>query len=117
MSQIEALSSYQTGNARTQEVAEKRINETTAEAEASQKEVKAKEDVDVVAINEAVGKINSELYKMRREERQFQIDEDLGELVVKIINSDTKELVRQIPNEDVLALSKRMKDVLKIMYG
>ena len=41
----------------------------------------------------------------------------LGKLVVKIINSDTKELVRQIPTEEALALSKRMQDVLKVMYG
>ena len=113
MSQLQALSNY--GNTQTQVATESAVRQAPA-LKTQEKEVK-QEKTDVNAVNEAVAKINGALHEMRREERQFQVDEDLGKLVVKIINSDTRELVRQIPTEEALALSKRMQDVLKVMYG
>ena len=39
----------------------------------------------------------------------FSIDKDLHQTVVKVIDNDTKKVIRQIPSEDVLALSKRIQ--------
>lgn len=72
---------------------------------------------DRVNVNNAVKNINVALATLRREERHFSVDEDLGRLVVKIINSDTKELVRQIPTEETLSLSKRMQEMVGLLFN
>jgi flagellar protein FlaG len=117
MSQIEALRGYQqkpADNALTQPVAG--VAAKNAQTARADDKVKAKE-IDISEINEAVNSINEALTAMQRGERQFYVDEDLGRLVVRIIRSDTKELIRQIPAEEALALSKRMRDMVSVMYG
>jgi len=71
---------------------------------------------DKVSIREAVKKINAALTTLRRAERHFLIDKDLGRVVVKIINADTKELIRQIPTDEALALSKKMQKMIGLMF-
>lgn len=41
-------------------------------------------------------------------EVQFSIDKDSGLTVVKVIDSKTKDLIRQIPSEEVLSLDRRL---------
>lgn len=42
---------------------------------------------------------------------QFKVDDTTNELVVKIIDSESGELVRQIPSEEMLAFIKRMQEL------
>lgn len=43
---------------------------------------------------------------------QFSLDKDSGRTVVKVMDTDTNEVIRQIPTEEVLAISKAV-DKLK----
>ena len=43
---------------------------------------------------------------------QFSLDKDSGKTVVKVMDTDTNEVIRQIPTEEVLAISKAV-DKLK----
>ena len=46
---------------------------------------------------------------------QFSLDKDSGKTVVKVMDTDTNEVIRQIPTEEVLAISKavdRLKGLL-----
>jgi flagellar protein FlaG len=43
---------------------------------------------------------------------QFSLDKDSGRTVVKVMDTDTNEVIRQIPSEEVLAISKAV-DKLK----
>jgi flagellar protein FlaG len=44
---------------------------------------------------------------------QFQIDKDSGgKLVVRIMDTETKEIIKQFPNDKVLALAKALTEVL-----
>ena len=36
----------------------------------------------------------------------FSIDDDTGRTIVKIVDSQTDEVIRQMPSEEVLAISK-----------
>jgi len=112
MSQISVLQYNNTGsnNTATVQPAAGRPLEVTAEQKVSDK------GVDKVSINEAVRNINAALTTLRRDERQFSVDEDLGRLVVKIVNTDTKEIVRQIPSEEALTLSKKMQEMIKLLF-
>ena len=41
-------------------------------------------------------------------ELQFSVDEDSGRTVIKITDTATKEVIRQIPSEEVLRLNKEL---------
>lgn len=38
----------------------------------------------------------------------FSIDEDTGKTVIKVIDSSTKETIRQIPSEEILSIAKAL---------
>lgn len=52
----------------------------------------------VKAVNEFIKPLNNSL--------QFNIDEDTGKTVVKVIDTATKELIRQFPSEEMLSIAK-----------
>lgn len=64
----------------------------------------SKDDVD-----EAVEKINQHVQTVQRD-LQFTVDEDSGKTVIKVIDSNTKELIRQIPGEEALQVAKRLTE-------
>lgn len=39
---------------------------------------------------------------------QFSIDEGSGRTVVKVVDSNTKEVIRQIPSEEILAIAESL---------
>lgn len=58
----------------------------------------------------AIDEGNSLLQAVRRN-LQFQVDETTQELVVKIVDSDSGDIVRQIPSEEMLAFIKRLQEM------
>jgi flagellar protein FlaG len=78
-----------------------------AKAESSGSEVGTKElKAAVLDINEYVQSIQRTL--------QFSIDDDTGTTVVKVLNSETQEVVRQFPPEEVLALARHLQESQEI---
>jgi flagellar protein FlaG len=39
---------------------------------------------------------------------QFSIDNDTGQTVVKVVDTSTKEVIRQIPSEELIAITKAL---------
>ncbi|TDR78453.1 flagellar protein FlaG [Paludibacterium purpuratum] len=68
-----------------------------------------KQKVDEKALNSAVDHLN-ETAKLFNTELQFSVDPSTGRRVVKVTDSTTDEVIRQIPAEDVLRLSKAIDD-------
>lgn len=62
--------------------------------------------VDNAALDEAIKKINAFIAPTSSVE--FSVDKDSNRTVVKVIDLETKKVIRQFPNEDVLAMSKVM---------
>jgi flagellar protein FlaG len=60
------------------------------------------------AIDDAVSDI-SEFVQAQRRNLDFSFNEDAERPVVKVTDTDTGELIRQIPSEEVLALSERIR--------
>ena len=56
------------------------------------------------AIETAVDKLN-ENTRFTAQGLRFSIDEESGKTVVKIVDSETQEILRQIPSADALALA------------
>lgn len=58
-------------------------------------------------LNNAVNDLNDYVRGMQRE-LNFRIDEDSGRTVIKVLDPQTHEVIRQIPAEEVLALARRL---------
>lgn len=39
---------------------------------------------------------------------QFSMDEELGKVVIKVMDTETKQVLRQIPNQEVINISKNL---------
>jgi flagellar protein FlaG len=56
-------------------------------------------------VTQAVNSINEAMRSMSRD-LEFSVDEDTKETVVKIVDQKTKEVLRQIPSVEALAIAK-----------
>lgn len=72
-------------------------------------EVKPDPGVESVSkVKEAVAHINDYVQSVQRD-LQFSVDDDLGSTVVKVVDRQSGDLIRQIPNDVVLELAKSLK--------
>jgi flagellar protein FlaG len=53
----------------------------------------------------------SDFVKSVNNSLQFSVDDDSGRTVVKVIDSGTKELIRQIPSEEMLTIAKALGSI------
>jgi flagellar protein FlaG len=69
------------------------------------------EDVKEVArfLNESARMFNVSL--------TFEINEDANRIVVSVINSETDEVVRQIPPQEVLDLASRLNEMVGVLFN
>ena len=61
----------------------------------------------------------SDLNKLVRElhrELRFSVDKDSGDTVIKVIDRETDEVVRQIPSEELIHLRKRLQDAAGVFF-
>ncbi len=59
-------------------------------------------------LEQAISNINSYVQNLQRD-LQFKVDTDLGKIVISVVDSETKEVIRQIPPEDVLERARRLE--------
>jgi flagellar protein FlaG len=60
-----------------------------------------------VAVEHAVAHLNRVLSAHARQ-LSFSVDEATGKTIVRVVDRDTGQLVRQIPSEEALALAARL---------
>ncbi len=46
----------------------------------------------------------------------FNLDEDTKEVVVKVVDPQTNEVIRQIPPEELLEIRKRLDEIMGILF-
>ncbi|MDH5326597.1 MAG: flagellar protein FlaG [Gammaproteobacteria bacterium] len=63
-----------------------------------------------ISLKQALDVMN-EFVLNSRADLNFSVDEDTGSTVVKVINRESKELIRQIPSEEVLSIVRRMAEL------
>jgi flagellar protein FlaG len=64
--------------------------------------------VNPAQLNQAVGNLREYAQNLKRN-LQFSIDETSGQTVVRVVDPQTKEVIRQIPSEDALAMAERLR--------
>lgn len=62
---------------------------------------------DVEKVEAAVSQISDFVQNFQRD-LQFSIDEDSDRLVVKVVDSETQEVIRQIPSEEMLRIARKL---------
>ncbi|MBI5862704.1 MAG: flagellar protein FlaG [Rhodocyclales bacterium] len=63
-----------------------------------------------VQLKTAVDKINSVLRQANRN-LEFSVDDATKRVIVKVVDTETGELIRQIPSEETLAISRAIGEV------
>ncbi|HEH9426922.1 flagellin [Aeromonas sobria] len=47
----------------------------------------------------------------------FSMEQDLNKVVIKVVDADTKSVIRQIPSEELLAINKRIQALREGEFG
>lgn len=78
-------------------------NTVTTESNAEQKAL------DAQTMERAVQLINKNEQVVQREIR-FSVDEDSGKTVIKVMDLSSKEVIRQMPNEEALIFARKLTE-------
>lgn len=60
-------------------------------------------------VRRAMAEANRQLAQKGRE-LTFEFDEDAGRVIVKLVDTRTREVLRQIPSEEALAIARALQD-------
>lgn len=74
-----------------------------------------KSDVEMPAVEAAVSKLSDYVQNYQRDLR-FSVDQATGRTVIKVVDSETDEVIRQIPPEHVLKLVQRLESLDSLMF-
>ncbi len=72
--------------------------------------------LDPKALETALSKMTAHVQNLQRA-LQFSVDEESGETVVKVVDSETKEVIRQIPSEELLAIANRLRSTAGVLLA
>lgn len=64
---------------------------------------------DLTKLDDAVKAMNDHVQQLRRE-LEFSVDKDSGRTVVKVLDTETREVIRQIPNDEALNFARRLSE-------
>ncbi len=71
--------------------------------------------LSVQELSQVVDSINDVMTRMSRA-LNFEVDTDSDELVVRVTDRETGELIRQIPSEDTLKLMQHIEEMNNILF-
>jgi flagellar protein FlaG len=72
----------------------------------------AKESQNEQAVQNAVDEMNKAMVASSQNV-QFSMDKDLGQIIVKVVDTQTKEVLKQMPSPEALAMSKSISTRLR----
>lgn len=64
----------------------------------------------VADVKEAVSRLNQYVQTLRRD-LEFRVDDSTQQVVVTVVDPQTREVIRQIPSEEVLAVARNLEQV------
>lgn len=67
-------------------------------------------------LQEAIDKVN-QYAEIQKVSLRLQVEKELQEVVVKVVDIDTDEVIRQIPSEQTIEIAKRLDEVMKEFLG
>ena len=68
------------------------------------------------AISETVSRLNEAVQVVKRD-LQFRVDDESGRTVITVLDSETEEVIRQIPPEQVLTLAENIESLKGVLFS
>jgi flagellar protein FlaG len=72
-------------------------------------------DSSASELEEAVSNVEAFTQSIRRD-LKFSLDDDSGKVVVKVTDSSTGEVIRQMPSEEALKLAQRLQEARSLLF-
>lgn len=69
-------------------------------------ENKASAEKSREALQKTVDNLNGYAQNLKRN-LQFSVDKELDRTIIRVVDTDTKQVIRQIPSEEMLAIARR----------
>lgn len=96
------------------------LSDRLAEADTQPAQAEQQEDKESAGASTRTSKINDDELSVQVQNLQdfgqsqgwtvsFSMEQDLNKVVIKVVDSDTKSVIRQIPSEELLAINKRIQ--------
>jgi len=86
-----------------------RVQSPTQAQEPSKAErLEKRNDAQREQLDDAVSQLNDFVQTVQRD-LQFEVDNDLGKTIVKVVDQSTQEVIRQIPDEVALRLAENLQ--------
>lgn len=70
--------------------------------------IQARNEAQSDRLEEAVSRLNEFVQNVQRD-LQFEVDNNLGQTVVRVVDQQTQEVIRQIPDEVALRLAEKLQ--------
>lgn len=67
------------------------------------------ESTEAEKVEEAVNQVNEYVQNLSRD-LQFTVDQDSGRTIIKVLDSETHEVIRQIPPEELLQIANQLTE-------
>ena len=64
------------------------------------------------ALADAVDQLNSKIQNLNRN-LEFSINQDSGGVLVKVVDANTREVIRQIPSEEAVVLARNIDQYMQ----
>jgi flagellar protein FlaG len=72
---------------------------------------------NVREFSEVVQDINTLVHQVASTKISFDVDDDTGRAVVRVLNKETGEVIRQVPPEELLTLVARMRQLSGLIFN
>ncbi len=71
-----------------------------------------KKAIDGEELRRVVEEMNDHLQQSQRS-LEFTVDDDSGKTVVKVIDSENQQVIRQIPSEEMVEIARKLKEMVE----
>jgi flagellar protein FlaG len=71
-------------------------------------QLKEQNDAEREELSAAVSQLNDYVQNVQRD-LQFEVDNDLGQTIVRVVDQQTQEVIRQIPDEVAMRLAEKLQ--------
>jgi flagellar protein FlaG len=92
----------------------KKVQESDSQDAKKENDEKSKE-VEKDKVNDFVKKMNEDLGKLEQN-LEFSYNEDIEQMMITVTKKDSGEVVRTIPTEEAIEISKKMKDIVGALF-
>ena len=75
-----------------------------------------KNELEAQDLERAVTKLNDHIQLVQRD-LHISVDDDTGKTVVKVLDSESGDVIRQIPSEEVIAISRALSENMDRVEG